>query len=147
MHMILRNIWARNWVPTLYQGQSILSRNFQMCVILKGLCIWASYLYMPRNFNMTGTGLELARCYQYLAASSPELVHYGWWVTHYLMLCQSISIVHCSNNECIFWAGCWCRPSDTAIGGSRSGAGPMLSASVWFLSGSGMLWCVDGKYL
>ena len=77
MHMILRNIWARNWVPTLYQGQSILSRNFKMCVILKGLCIWASYLYMPRNFNMTGTGLELARCYQYLAASSPELVQMG----------------------------------------------------------------------
>ena len=48
-----------------------------MCVILKGLCIWASNLYMPRNSNMTGTGLELARCYQYLAASCPELVHYG----------------------------------------------------------------------
>ena len=57
---------------------------------------------MPCNSIMTGTGLELARCYQYLAASCPELVHNGWWVTHYLMLSQSISIVHCSNSECIF---------------------------------------------
>ena len=43
---------------------------------------------------MTGKGLELTRCYQYLTAACPELVHYGrkWWVNYYLML-KPISIV------------------------------------------------------